>query len=136
MLAIHEMIESGLAGLDRGIIENTLNKFKADSRYSTMTKDDFLKEVANHVLNMKNMPNSKSVQFESVGIISDSELSEVDSLLESKGSINSAFSPRTKINIPKLRKKVLDEATAISMPDHRANEYDPAQEVLDTWYPK
>lgn len=133
MLAIHEMIENGLVGLDRGIIENTLNRFKNEPRYSEMPKDQFLKEVANYVLNMKNMPNSKSVQFEASEIISDAELNLVSGLVESKGSLTAPFNPHAKINIPKLRKKVLDEAYSVEMPIDNIDEYDPAQEVLDTW---
>jgi hypothetical protein len=135
MISIHEMIENNLAGLDRGIIENAVNKFKADGRYEKMKKEDFLKEVTSYVLNMKNMPTNKSVQFESSELITDKELGEVDSLLESKGGLNDKFNPKTKINIPSLRKVVLDEA--IHLPDVESDDlYDPAQEVLDSWNTK
>lgn len=137
MLAIHEMIENSLNGMSRSIIENALGRFKNDDRFKKMKKDDFLKEVANYVMSIKNGGPSRSVQFESIDI--DKELAEVDSLLESnsvkpKDAYTDKFAPKGKIQIESLRKRVSDSAYALTTESKEYDpEQDPAREFIEEW---
>ena len=143
MLAIHEMIESGLSGMSRNIVDTTIKRFKNDPRFANMKKEDFLKEVSNYVLNMKDGVPNRSVQFESKDIDIDVELSEADKLLEStntkttsdKDPYTDKFNPKMKINIPSLKKRVLDEAYSISAPKTNAIDFseDPVKEFMENW---
>lgn len=136
MLAIHEMIESSLTGMNKNIIESALARFKNDERFTNMKKEDFLKEVASYVINLKDN-GSKQVQFESISNELTAELDEADKLLEASNElINSAytdkFNPKTKINIPKISKKVLDEAYSIDSKSEESYD-DPVKEFINNW---
>ena len=136
MLAIHEMIESSLTGMSKNIIESTLNRFRNDDRFKSMKKEDFLKEVANYVMNLKD-GSSKQVQFESVDNDLTIELDEADKLLESSNELVSSaytdkFNPKTKISIPKIKKQVLDEAYNLESPQVETFS-DPVQEFINNW---
>lgn len=145
MLAIHEMIENGLSGMSKNVVESTISRFKNDPRFQNMKKEDFLKEVANYVISMKDGSPSKTIQFEAVDVDIDAELSEADKLLESsnpkeKNAYTDKFNPKGKVIINSLKKKVLDEAYSIThnqvkVSDNTTNSFgeDPVKEFMETW---
>jgi len=143
MLEIHETIEASLSGMNKDIINTAINRFKNDPRYDKLSRDDFLKEVASYVTKLKDEKSAKSIQFESSDKDVDSLLSEANSLLESDNStiatnkpvLDGKFKPNTKINIPKLKKTVLDEAYAMhnNEEDNQVDDNDPVNEFMRTW---
>ena len=132
--------------MNKNIIESALARFKNDERFTNMKKEDFLKEVASYVINLKDGAPAKTVQFESTENLDiDSELNEADKLLESSnpsGNTGNAytdkFNPKGKIVINSLKKKVLDEAYTLSSkktdnaPSTMFGE-DPVKEFIETW---
>lgn len=145
MLAIHEMIENGLSGMSKSVVESTIARFKNDPRFQNMKKEDFLKEVANYVISMKDGAPSKTIQFEATDIDIDAELSEADKLLEStspktQNAYTDKFNPKGKVIINSLKKKVLDEAYGIPSNKEKSTESsnnmfgeDPVKEFMETW---
>lgn len=132
MITIHEMIESSLTGMNKDIIKKAVDRFKNDERFHTMKKEDFLKEVAEYIMNFKGDSSPiKPVQYESINI--NKELDEADKLLEATDANHMAndFKPKATINIPSLKKTVLDEAYAINSNPISSN--DPVQEFMDNW---
>lgn len=121
---LHEMISTNLAGLNKDIIREAVTKFQGDDGLS---EEELLKELTKFINTRK--PNQKTVQFESI----DSDIDEVDSILEGSTSLGKAgkFKPKTNITIPGVKPRVVTESTSLVMPEDNDDLYsDPAKEFL------
>jgi len=117
---LHEMISNHLAGLNKDIIKEAITKFQGESE---MPDDELVKQLTQFVNTRK--PSQKKVQFESI----DSDIDEVDSILEGTTSNKGRFNPKKKISIPGLKKRIVNEAAEVVLPDDDI-ELGPADEFM------
>lgn len=117
---LHEMISGHLAGLNKDIIKEAITKFQGESE---MPDDELIKQLTQFVNTRK--PTQKKVQFESI----NSDIDEVDAILEGTASNKGKFNPKTKISIPGLKKRIVNEAAEIVIPDDNV-ELGPADEFM------
>lgn len=117
---LHEMISNHLAGLNKDIIKEAITKFQGESE---MPDDELVKQLTQFVNTRK--PSQKKVQFESI----DSDIDEVDSILEGTTSNKGRFNPKKKISIPGLKKRIVNEAAEVVLPDDDV-ELGPADEFM------
>lgn len=117
---LHEMISSHLAGLNKDIIKEAITKFQGESE---MPDDELVKQLTQFVNTRK--PSQKKIQFESI----DSDIDEVDSILEGTTTNKGRFNPKKKISIPGLKKRIVSEAAEVVLPTDDI-ELNPADEFM------
>lgn len=117
---LHEMISSNLAGLHKDIIREAISKFQGESE---MSDDELVKQLTNFVNTRKQT--QKTVQFESI----DSDIDEVESILEGTTNNKGKFKPSKNISIPGLKKRIVNEASEFRVPDEEV-ELGPADEFM------
>ena len=110
MLKIHEMINKHMSGIDKTIINEAIKHFQGEDLNDDELSDKLIEFVA------KRKPGTKAVQFENIS----SELDDVDSILESKSvkSISDKFSPKKKIDIKGLKKRVVTESAGLHLKEN------------------
>ncbi|MFA5404321.1 MAG: hypothetical protein WC358_05255 [Ignavibacteria bacterium] len=117
---LHEMISNHLAGLNKDIIREAITKFQGESE---MPDEELVKQLTQFVNTRK--PSQKKIQFESI----DSDIDEVDAILEGTTSNKGEFRPKKKISIPGLKKRIVNEASEVVLPDDN-QELGPADEFM------
>lgn len=117
---LHEIISSNLAGLSKDIIREAISKFQGEAE---MSDEDLIKNLTNFVNTRK--PEQKKVQFESI----ESDIDEVDAILEGSAGNKDKFRPKKAINIPGLKKRIVSEAAEFRVPDEEV-ELGPADEFM------
>jgi hypothetical protein len=118
MVKMYETIAKHLSGLDQETINLAVNKFKDKDISESLLEEELTEFV------LKRKSNSKKISLES--IVDDSELSEIDSLLEGG---NQPLRPKVKINVKGISpRQVFNESISEEVED-----YSPANEVLASW---
>ena len=118
-IKLHEMISNNLSGLSKEIIREAITKFQGEDE---IPEDELLKKLTSFVNTRK--PESKTIQFESI----NSEIDEVSSILEGTTSNKGKFNPKTKINFPGIKPRVVTESAEVTMPEDQ--EITPADEFM------
>lgn len=117
---LHEMITNNLSGLNKDIIKEAISKFQGEE---DLSDDELVKQLTSFVNTRR--ANPKKVQFESL----ESDIDEVSAILEGNAHKEGKFSPKKNISIPGLKKRIVNEASEVRMPDENV-ELGPADEFL------